>query len=374
MRFYTAVFTLVLMVLAISGCDSKGDKGEPAPPAEEKTPAPLQPGEINVEEIDIKAQAPKPDPNATVVSIGDYVITEADLSVAMKPALESMGRQVPQEYLGQYVSRLRQETVEQMVVMHLFEKQIEARKIVVPDEEVESNIQEQLKVENISMDDLRGLLSSYGITLSQYKERMQQKFALQKLIDEETAGKINIEPNDVRKFYDDNIDVFNLAEQVRASHIFLGTIAAAPGADPNTAKAKAEKLLEEIRSGGDFEQIAAENSDAGAGGANGSDTGYFTRGKYPKEFEDVAFALDVNEVGDILQTPYGYHIVKVTDKKPARMQTFDEVKTDIAAELVAMQKNTFANEYLVNLKAKAKIVYSNDADKLPPPPANIPQP
>lgn len=133
----------------------------------------------------------------------------------------------------------------------------------------------------------------------------------------------------VQRFYADNIELYSTPEQVRASHILFKT----DGKDDAAVKAKAEKVLAEIKAGADFAAMAKKYSEDEASAKLGGDLDYFPRGKMAPEFDDAAFALQVGEVSGVVKTPYGYDIIKVTDKKPASTRPLDEVRPQIVDQL-----------------------------------------
>jgi peptidyl-prolyl cis-trans isomerase D len=143
---------------------------------------------------------------------------------------------------------------------------------------------------------------------------------------------------DLKKYYDDNIAHYRTEGQVRASHILIAAPKDASAADKAKAKQKADELLAQIKAHPDqFAQIAQQNSQDPGSAAKGGDLGYFGRGMIAggKAFDDAVFALKKDEVSGIVQTDFGYHIVKVTDVKPAATKPFDEVKDQIARDLKA---------------------------------------
>jgi peptidyl-prolyl cis-trans isomerase D len=143
---------------------------------------------------------------------------------------------------------------------------------------------------------------------------------------------------ELKKYYDDNIAHFHTEAQVRASHILIVAPKDASAADKAKAKQKAEELLAQINAHPDqFAQIAQQNSQDPGSASKGGDLGYFGRGMIAggQSFDDAVFALKKGEVSGIVQTDFGFHIIKVTDVKPAVTAPFDEVKARIATDLKA---------------------------------------
>ncbi len=141
---------------------------------------------------------------------------------------------------------------------------------------------------------------------------------------------------DIKKYYDDNIAHYRTDGEVRASHILIAAPKDASAADKAKAKQKAEEVLAQVKAHPDqFAQIAQQNSQDPGSASKGGDLGYFGPGMIAggKAFDDAVFKLKKDEVSDIVQTDFGYHIVKVTDVKPSVTKPFDEVKDSIAKDL-----------------------------------------
>ncbi|MEX3632915.1 SurA N-terminal domain-containing protein [Paraburkholderia sp. BR14320] len=148
----------------------------------------------------------------------------------------------------------------------------------------------------------------------------------------------SVQPSDadLKKYYDDNIAHFRTEGQVRASHILIAAPKDTSAADKAKAKQKAEELLAQLKAHPDqFAQIAQQNSQDPGSASKGGDLGYFGRGMIAggQAFDDAVFALKKDEISGIVQTDFGFHIIKVTDVKPAVTKSFDEVKEQITREL-----------------------------------------
>jgi peptidyl-prolyl cis-trans isomerase D len=148
----------------------------------------------------------------------------------------------------------------------------------------------------------------------------------------------SVQPSDadLKKYYDDNIAHFRTEGEVRASHILIAAPKDASAADKAKAKQKAEELLAQVKAHPDqFAQIAQQNSQDPGSAAKGGDLGYFGRGMIAggQAFDDAVFALKKDEISGIVQTDFGFHIIKVTDVKPTVTKSFDEVKDQIAQQM-----------------------------------------
>ncbi|MEX1061419.1 MAG: peptidylprolyl isomerase, partial [Methyloceanibacter sp.] len=142
---------------------------------------------------------------------------------------------------------------------------------------------------------------------------------------------------DAKKIYDEKISQLKPEQEVHARHILVST------------EAEAKEVAERLKKGEDFAAIAKEKSKDT--GAEGGDLGFFARGQMLKPFEEAAFALDVGQISEPVQTQFGWHIIKVEAKRDQPLPTFDQVKEAIIAQLVQQK----AQEVVTGLRDAAKI-------------------
>jgi peptidyl-prolyl cis-trans isomerase C len=138
---------------------------------------------------------------------------------------------------------------------------------------------------------------------------------------------------DLKEYYTRNKQSLGIPEQVRARHILFKVDPAASQAEKNKALERARAVLKRVQAGEDFAKLAAAHSDDKESGAKGGDLGYFTAGRMVPDFEDVAFYTNPGETSDIVETKYGYHIIKVEDHIEARERSFEEMKDYIREKL-----------------------------------------
>jgi peptidyl-prolyl cis-trans isomerase D len=153
-------------------------------------------------------------------------------------------------------------------------------------------------------------------------------------------AKATVTGQQIERSYNDNIQQYSTPEQVRASHILLKT----EGKDDATVKKQAEDLLAQIKKGGNFEELAKKNSQDEVSAAKGGDLDFFNKGAMVPEFDKVAFELQPGQMSDLVKSSFGYHIIKVTDKKPASTKTLEEVRAQIEDQLKYEQAQAAAQK------------------------------
>ncbi|HUT44633.1 MAG TPA: peptidylprolyl isomerase, partial [Sedimentisphaerales bacterium] len=204
----------------------------------------------------------------------------------------------------------------------------------------------------------------YGQSFDEVKMEIREGLARNKFMQPYWEGKTNITEEEAQKYYNENPKFFNKPELARVSHILIKPEFidpnSDPNADPNEAKAiarkKAEDLLEQIKGGADFAELAKSHS-ACPSAPQGGDLGFFPRGEMDSAFENAAFELEIGQISDVVETKYGYHIIKATDHKDASTTSLEQAKDDIIKQLTQTKQSEIAEEYIESLKAGAKIVY-----------------
>lgn len=162
------------------------------------------------------------------------------------------------------------------------------------------------------------------------------------------AESIQISDAQIQSYYDSHKDQYRTPERVHARHILLSTTNKPKDQIPKI-QAKAEDLLKQIRGGADFAQLAEKNSEDPGSAQKGGDLGWVVRGQMVKNFEDTVFSLKPKETSNVITTEYGFHIIQVLEKEPARLRPLDEVKTEIATAL----RNQQVFDQMQNLEDQA---------------------
>src|SRR4051812_26712705 len=161
------------------------------------------------------------------------------------------------------------------------------------------------------------------------------------LIDQEALrAKATVTGQQIERAYNDNIQQYSTPEQVRASHILLKT----EGKDDAAVKKQAEDLLAQIKKGANFEELAKKHSEDTGSAVKGGDLDFFGKGQMVAEFDKVAFEMKPGQISDVVKSQFGYHIIKVTDKRPASQKTLAEVRTQIEDQLKYEQAQTAAQK------------------------------
>lgn len=373
MRSHSVILRILVCVAVFCAAGSLSCRRKAPEPTKAPTKVPTEankpqpgPGEVSPPSPSRRVQ-PEPNipvetgPNSVAVTVNGANITEGEVDKLINMQLAGTPKRSP-EVIEQYKKILKQQALEGLIVGRLLDEKVKDANIVVTDEEVTNRLKEIASLQNpaLSLEDFKKKMEEYGQNFDEVKGQVRKGLSYQKLIEMQPGGKISVTEVDANNFYTENLKRFEKPEQIRASHILIKPDTSDPNADPNQAKAKSltkiKGLLEQIKAGADFARLARDNS-ACPSAADGGDLGFFPRGKMEPSFEKAAFAMDVNQVSDIVETSYGYHIIKVTDCKAAIVTPFEQVKDQIINQLKQRKLGEFALQYVQSLKAGAKIVY-----------------
>lgn len=390
MRFHTTIIAVVLALLVVAGCQPEAEvKNDQQPLITETEPKLTQaPVEQKIEKLAIPepvAEPDEPEPvaepeetpastqeDALLVTVNGIEIRESQILEKLQPQLDKVAQQANPEQLKQYKQQLMQGTVEKIIIETLLDQKVEAANITISDEEVDAKLQEMANSQQppLSMDDFKALVEAYGQSFDEIKVSIKRGLTYQKVMEDKWGDKENVTEQEVKDYYSKNIKQFETPEQVRASHILLKVDSSDPTADlekiKQAAKEKTQLLLGQIKAGADFAELAKEHSTCPSA-AKGGDLGMFGRGRMVPPFERVAFELEPGQVSDVVETRFGYHIIKVTDRQEASTLKFDEVKENLVNVLKKQKQQKLAQEYIMELKAEADIVYAPGREPMPRP-------
>ncbi len=193
-------------------------------------------------------------------------------------------------------------------------------------------------------------------------EEIKKAVIAQTFVEEKTLADVKITDKEVKKYYDDHEEEFSSPEQVRVSHILIQFDEDVTEERKKEAEKKAQKALSRVKSGEDFSAVAKEVSTCPSS-ENGGDLNFFARGRMVPEFEDVAFGLSVGDFSEVVETRFGYHIIKVTDKKEQEKIDFEDYKDKIKDTLLQRKKGEVLKEWLAKIKSGADIEIKDDIIK-----------
>lgn len=297
------------------------------------------------------AAAPKKAASGKVATVNGVAIKRSDFEREFFAIKNRFG--MTEKMDAKQEGEIRKTVLEKMIGGELLYQASKKKGIKVEAKAVDAELN-QLKKRFPGDKEFKEAIKRSGTSEAELRSQMQQNLAIQRLIDQDFVAKTTITAEEAKDFYEKNKEKFKQPEQVKASHILIETKPDAPEADKKAARAKIEGLLKKVKAGEDFAKLAQENSQCPSS-SKGGDLGYFAKGQMVPPFETAAFGLKVGEVSGIVETQFGYHIIKVTDKKAESQVAFDTAKDQIMQRMKMAKVQEAVGRYVEELAKGAKI-------------------
>ncbi|MGM0367849.1 MAG: peptidylprolyl isomerase [Actinomycetota bacterium] len=250
--------------------------------------------------------------------------------------------------------------MDSLIVITLLKQYASSNGIEVDQGKVEQKYQEVVE-SYTSEEALEQELEGRGIEIEFFKNELRDQ-TLREEIYNRVTGDIEVSEQEIKDFYEQNKEIyFKVPEKVKVSHILVQYNESgqeATEADKKEALDKIEFIKSEIEEGKDFSEVAKEYSDDTLSAENGGDLGYITKDQMVKEFEDAAFQLEVGEVSSPVETIYGYHILKVTDKQEEYIEKYEDAKETAKQYLLNERKSEAWEDFVYGLLDEAEIEYN----------------
>ena len=272
---------------------------------------------------------------------------------------------------------LKDRVVNELTIKTLLDQEIKKKHIKVTNDDINNELKNIIDKVG-SKEKFNEILKQNGVSTSQFKKDLTEELKVRKLVD--SLSVVAVSDADARKFYEANKDKFKYPDRVRASHILISANeeelkAKFANEDKNLTQAqinekvkkemaakleKAKKILAEVKKDkSQFAKIAKENSDDTVSAKEGGDLNFFGKEEMVEPFSKAAFSMKPNTVSEIVTTPYGYHIIMVTDRVKAGIEPFEKVKPEIKDYLENQEKVKVLQQFVETLKKNAKIVYND---------------
>ncbi|HLE56257.1 MAG TPA: peptidylprolyl isomerase, partial [Rhodothermia bacterium] len=198
-------------------------------------------------------------------------------------------------------------------------------------------------------------LSAKKLTRKDVERDTRKMLAVNRVLEEVVWKDIYIDNQAIRTFYEENREQFQHPDEMRVSEILIRVPRGATPAARGEARAKAERCLQRARAGEDFAAVAKSESEDETTAPQGGDLGFVSRGSLVEAVEEAAFRLKPGQVSEVMETPYGLHLVKVTDSRPAGVLPLDEVRERIIAVLTQERRLKEQDAFVADLRKSAAI-------------------
>jgi peptidyl-prolyl cis-trans isomerase C len=252
------------------------------------------------------------------------------------------------------VGKLAEEALDSLIALELLYQESQRRGIKVSDADVDAEINRS-KRQFPDAQSFQEAMKARGMTENDLRRDTRKTMAVNRLLEGGIWKDVTVTPEQIKRFYDTNQDSFQHPAQIRVSHILVRVPEGASAADRAAAKQRAGALLDQLKAGADFAALAHKESQDATSAAQGGDLGYLAKGEMDSTFEKQAFALKPGQLSDVVSTPYGFHIIKVTDRRAAGSTPLAEVEERIRAVLQKFERQKRQADLVAELRKKAKV-------------------
>jgi peptidyl-prolyl cis-trans isomerase C len=290
------------------------------------------------------------------VKVNDKTLTEEEIGAEEARICDQLSTHLPPEKIAEMRDMIKKQAVNSLVNRTLLLKAAEEEQIKVSEEEIDKAV-ETLKSQFESPEAYSLELARVGITQKDLRKEMETSLRIESLLNKHVGPIEEPTEAEARAFYDENIEKFRQSELVRASHILIKTEQNESQPERAAKRLEAAKILGEIQSGADFSAMASRHS-ACPSKQRGGDVGFFPRGRMVKPFEEAAFSLKTGEISGIVESPFGYHIIKVTERHPEQTASFESAKEGIREFLRERKRGQAVKVYTDKLRTDAVVEFT----------------
>ncbi|HVO22521.1 MAG TPA: peptidylprolyl isomerase [Candidatus Margulisiibacteriota bacterium] len=252
------------------------------------------------------------------------------------------------------VAQLANEALDSLIALELLYQESQTRGIKVSDADVDAEINRSKK-QFPDAQSFQAAMKARSMTENDLRRDTRKTMAVSRFLEGGIWKNVTVPPEQIKSFYDSNKDSFQHPEQIRVSHILVRVPEAAGAAERAAAKQRASALLDQLKAGADFAALARKESQDASSAAQGGDLGFLAKGEMDSAFEKYAFALKPGQLSDLVTTPYGFDIIKVTERRGAGYTPLPEVEEQIRALLEKSERQKRQADLVAELRKKAKV-------------------
>ncbi len=289
-----------------------------------------------------------------VAVVNDEVITLFELNGAFAPYQEKLEAAYKGAELEKALTENKRGLLNRMIDDLLMEQQSRKAGIVVRDEDVNNAINDMLRRRNVSRDELWKALEREGITVEAYRKGIRDQLMRIRIVQREIKSKVAVSDEEIGEYYRKHRADYEGKEAVRIKQILLILPKDALPPVRERLRADAETIHRRLFAGEPFDQISANHSQGPAANAGG-DIGYIERGIILPEVESVAFSLPLNQISPVIESPIGFHIIQVIDRRGAGIKSIELVREEIREKLDMEKVEKKFEEWLMALRAKSHV-------------------
>jgi len=288
-----------------------------------------------------------------VAKVNGEPIFEDQLQPSVQKNLAQLAKHGARTDNTKMVKRLQEKQLNELIDNLLVYQESKKRTIENMDEKIDQRIND-LETKYEDEQGMERYLKIRRMTMGDLRESLESRVRVDEYLKEQGVLEPEIPEDRIREMYDADRESFSTIETARVSHILIGVDGQAEAEKKQQARQEAEQIRKEILAGGDFAAMAKAHSDCKTA-SRGGDLGEIKKGYMPAAFDDVAFSLEEDTVSEVVETKFGYHVIKAGDRQPARLIPYEEMRDFLKTYLQGEESKKKLAAHIVELRKGSEI-------------------
>ena len=337
------VIVLLIVLFAVTACGGASDSAEPLVGVPEGALGP-------VDENALPPVAPVPDVLPDILAMVNGAPVElAELEVSIR-ALEAQSSPMPADQRPHVIRGM----LDQLIAYRLLVQEARAQGVTISEDELDAQM-DQVRLQLGTADALEQALALQGMAIDEFRADAREQMLIGRYLEGALVTEPAVTEEQIMAFYQQNEATFLRGQQVRASHILVGVPAGTDDAGRAALRTEAQTMLDSLAEGADFAELARTRSDDPGSGAEGGDLGFFEQGQMVPEFDAAAFSLEPGEMSDLVETDFGFHIIRMTERMAPQMMPLNDVRAQILDYLSGQNQQAATQRLVDELRAAGTI-------------------
>ncbi len=291
-----------------------------------------------------------------VAVVNEDILLQSELNERIRPLLPQL-QQIPDATTRQQrLDELRRQMLNMMIDEELIKQEAHKLKITVSDKDLELAVADVMRKNNLTREQLDSALRQEGKDILSYKETILRPQLLRlRVLNIQVRSRIMVGDEEIRAHYQKNLRALGVETKVRANHLFVALPLEATAAQIAERKRFAKSLVEKIKAGASFAEMARKYSEDSVTRQEGGDLGYFGRGTLPASIEEVVFAMKKGEIRGPMLAERGFHLIQLVDKKESMARSINEVKDELREQIYMQKMEKATTAWLAEVRKRSHI-------------------
>lgn len=284
-----------------------------------------------------------------VAEVNGEIITYSELKRMLEPIYAQYSKVYQGEELVRRIRKARTDALNQLIENKLIVQEAKTQGLQLNEKAIEERVRD-IKTRFKSEEEFLEALKNEGSSYDEFTKNVREQLILKAYLNQAVTSKVTVTPKEIKAYYEKHIEEFSGAEKV---HLFLILVRKDPS-NLKLSEETARQILAKLKSGGSFVDLAKSYSE-GPNAEKGGDLGFVGKGQLIKELEDKAFALNLGDVSELVETAGGYHILWAKEKEKASRKSLSEVESEVESKVFREKAAAIHEKWIASLKQKAYI-------------------